>query len=88
MTAMALLTIRDRKYYHLDRVIKMPLENYFTVIEAARRLAIHPDTVKRLCRQGDIPATKLHNTWLIDRDSLEIFAGNYQPKRGGKRRLL
>jgi excisionase family DNA binding protein len=77
-----------RVMYHLDKVIYMPLEKYFTVIEAAKRLGIHPDTVKRLCRQGDIPATKLHNTWLIHNDNLEVFAGNYWPKRGGKRRLL
>lgn len=66
----------------------MALENYLTVIEAAKRLKIHPDTVKRLCRQGDIPAIKIRNTWLIDKDKLEIFAGTYQPKRGGKKRLL
>jgi len=66
----------------------MPLENYLTVVEAAKRLKIHPDTVKRLCRQGDIPAVKIRNTWLIDKDKLEVFAGTYQPKRGGKRRLI
>jgi len=66
----------------------MPLENYLTVMEAAKRLKIHPDTVKRLCRQGDIPAIKIRNTWLIDKDKLEVFAGTYQPKRGGKRRLI
>ena len=66
----------------------MALENYLTVIEAAKRLKIHPDTVKRLCRQGDIPAIKIRNTWLIDKEKLEVFAGTYQPKRGGKRRLI
>ena len=66
----------------------MPLDNYLTVIEAARRLGIHPDTVKRLCRQGDIPAVKLRNTWLIDRETLEVFSGTYQPTRGAKKRLL
>lgn len=66
----------------------MALENYLTVIEAAKMLGIHPDTVKRLCRQGDIPALKIRNTWLIDKDKLQIFAATYQPKRGGKRRLI
>jgi len=66
----------------------MALENYLMVIEAAKRLKIHPDTVKRLCRQGDIPAVKIRNTWLIDKDKLEVFAGTYQPKRGGKKRLI
>lgn len=64
------------------------LDNYLTVIEAARRLGVHPETVKRLCRQGDIPATKIHNTWLILQERLELFAGTYQAKRGGRRRLL
>lgn len=79
---------RRRTVYHLNKVIQMPLENYLTVIEVARRLGIHPDTVKRLCRQGDIPAIKIRNTWLIDRDKLETFAGTYMPRRGGKKRLL
>ncbi len=66
----------------------MPLADYATVNEAARRLKIHPETVKRLCRQGDLPAEKLHNTWLIRWDSLDVFAGVYDPRRGAKRRLL
>ncbi|MBM3118733.1 MAG: helix-turn-helix domain-containing protein [Chloroflexi bacterium] len=64
------------------------LDNYFTVIEAGKKLGIHPETVKRLCRQGDIPATKIHNTWLIEQNRLQMFASIYQPKRGRRRRLL
>jgi excisionase family DNA binding protein len=64
------------------------LENYLTVIEAGRRLKVHPETVKRLCRQGDLPATKIHNTWLIDKDTLDNFAGTYNPRRGARKRLL
>jgi excisionase family DNA binding protein len=64
------------------------LEDYVNVIEAGRRLKIHPETVKRLCRQGDIPATKIHNTWLIARDTLDNFAGTYIPKPGARRRLI
>ncbi len=66
----------------------MPIDDYFTVLDVARRLGIHPDTAKRLCRQGDIPATKLHNTWLVEKNKLEAFAGTYSPRRGGKRKLL
>lgn len=64
------------------------LDNYFNVIEAGRRLSIHPETVKRLCRQGDLPAAKLHNTWLIKRDILDNFAATYVPRRGARKRLL
>jgi excisionase family DNA binding protein len=64
------------------------LENYYNVIEASRRLKIHPETVKRLCRQGDLPAIKLHNTWLIKRDILDNFAATYVPRPGARRRLI
>ncbi|MFC2046810.1 helix-turn-helix domain-containing protein [Chloroflexota bacterium] len=64
------------------------LDSYYNVIEAGRRLRVHPETVKRLCRQGDLPATKIHNTWLINRAILENFAGTYSPKRGARKRLL
>ena len=65
-----------------------PLEDYFNVIEAGRRLGIHPETVKRLCRQNDLPAVKVHNTWLIDRETLDNFAGTYTPRRGAKKKLI
>jgi len=64
------------------------LDNYVNVIESGRRLKVHPETVKRLCRQGDLPAIKIHNTWLINKDVLDNFAGTYNPKRGAKKRLI
>ena len=65
-----------------------PLEDYYNVIEAGRRLKVHPETVKRLCRQKDIPATKVHNTWLIARDILDNFAGTYIARRGARKKLI
>ena len=66
----------------------MMFDNYLNVIEASRRLRVHPETVKRLCRQGDLPASKIHNTWLINKDTLDNFAGRYNPNRGARRRLI
>jgi len=63
-------------------------DTYFNVIQAGRRLKVHPETVKRLCRQGDLPAVKIHNTWLINKDILDNFAGTYIPKRGARKRLI
>jgi excisionase family DNA binding protein len=64
------------------------LNNYFNVIEASHRLKVHPETVKRLCRQGDLPAIKIHNTWLITKDVLDSFAGTYSPQRGARKKLI
>lgn len=64
------------------------LDDYFNAIEASRRLGIHSETVKRLCRQGDLPAVKIHNTWLITKDVLDNFAGTYIPKRGARKKLI
>ncbi|UCE98417.1 MAG: helix-turn-helix domain-containing protein [Dehalococcoidia bacterium] len=64
------------------------LDHYYNVIEAGKRLGIHPETVKRLCRQQDLPAFKVHNTWLIAKDVLDNFAGTYIPRRGAKKKLI
>jgi len=63
-------------------------DSYLNVIQASRRLKVHPETVKRLCRQGDLPAIKLHNTWLINRDILDNFAGTYNPHCGARKKLI
>jgi excisionase family DNA binding protein len=63
-------------------------ENYVTVAEAARRLNIHPESVRRLIRSGKLPARKLANTWLVERDLLEQFASHYDPRPGKKATLL
>jgi len=41
----------------------MPVfDTYLNVVEAAAILGVHWETVKRLCREGRIPAEKVHNT--------------------------
>jgi excisionase family DNA binding protein len=64
------------------------LRDYVNVQEAAKRLNIHPESVRRLIRQGKLPARKFANTWLIDRAVLEQFAGHYDPRPGNKATLL
>lgn len=63
-------------------------ENYVTVAEAAKRLNIHPESVRRLIRGGKLPARKFANTWLIERTTLDQFASNYDPRPGKKATLL
>ncbi len=48
------------------------LDNYLNTVEAAEVLGFHRQTVERMCREGRIPAKKIHNIWLID---------NSEPKR-------
>jgi excisionase family DNA binding protein len=63
-------------------------DDYVTVAEAARRLNIHPESVRRLIRKGELPARKFANTWLIEITTLEQFASNYDPRPGRKATLL
>ena len=62
------------------------LGDYVGVVDAATVLGVHWETVKRLCREGRLPAEKVHNKWLIHRDNLKEFAANYNEPRRGKRR--
>ena len=62
------------------------LGNYLSVVEAAAVLGVHWETVKRLCREGRIPAEKVHNKWLIHKDNLREFAMNYNEPHRGKRK--
>ena len=64
------------------------LDDYVDVLQAAKMLSVHPETVKRLIRLGKLPATKFGNKWLITRDRLFAFAGGYDRRRGRPRTLL
>lgn len=64
------------------------LDNYADLLEAGSRLSIHPDSVRRLIRQGKIPAFKFANKWLIRKDELEQFALTYDPRPGRKATLF
>ena len=64
------------------------LENYVDVIEAAKILGVHPETVKRLIREGKLAATKFGNKWIMERDRLRVFSNTYDGRRGRARRLL
>ena len=65
-----------------------PLDAYIDAMDASARLGIHPESVKRLIRQGKIPARKIANKWFIRRDILEQFASRYDPRPGRKATLF
>ena len=64
------------------------LENYVDVMEASKILDVHPETVKRLIREGKLTATKFGNKWIMEYERLQAFANTYDGKRGRVRRLL
>ena len=64
------------------------LEQYADVKEVSDRLKIHPESVRRLIRQGKIPAIKLGNKWLVEKAVLEQYASRYDPRPGNKATLF
>ena len=42
-----------------------PLNQYLTTQEVVQRLCLHPDTVRRYCREGKIRAFRLGTKWRI-----------------------
>lgn len=67
-----------------------PFDDYLDLVEAARELDIHPQSLRRLIKQKKVPATLFAGKYLIERDKLEMFKSNYDPRPGRKplRRLL
>jgi excisionase family DNA binding protein len=67
-----------------------PFDNYLDLVEAARELGIHPQSLRRLVKQKKVPALLFGGKYLIERDKLEMFKVNYDPRPGRKtlRRLL
>ncbi len=64
-------------------------ERYADILEISKRLNIHPESTRRLIRQGKIPgAFKFGNKWLVERDNLELFAQTYYRSPGKKATLF
>lgn len=64
------------------------LLNYADVNEVSRRLGIHPESVRRLIRDGKLPAIKFGNKWLVDKTALDQFASGYDGRPGNKATLF
>ncbi len=50
---------------------KEELPPIMTIAEVAKYLGLHELTVRRLAREGEIPALKLGRQWRVKRDLLE-----------------
>ncbi len=54
-------------------MVDTPFDNYLDLVEAARILGIHPQSLRRLIKQKKVPAFLFAGKYLIERDKLEIF---------------
>lgn len=56
-----------------------PLDQVLTLVDAARELDIHPDSLRKLANQGSIPgARKWAKRWIFDRSELTAFGRTYR----------
>ena len=56
-------------------------DGYLSVLEASKIIGVRPGVVKRLCKEGKLPAKMEHNTWLISSDNVHSFAKEYEESR-------
>ena len=61
-----------------------PFPDYVDLVEAARELGLHPQSVRRLVRQRKVPAVLFAGKYLIARNVLQQFRANYDPRPGPK----
>jgi excisionase family DNA binding protein len=57
-----------------------------SVPDAAKRLGISEETVRRHVRSGKLRAEKLGHQWFIHVDDLRAFSEHYDPRTGPPRR--
>ena len=60
--------------------MKNPMETY-TVDEVAQALKLHPYTIRRLSREGKIPAFKFGGQWRFRKSEIEAWGMKKNKKR-------
>lgn len=72
----------------LYKATMIDLSNFVGVPEAAKRLGIHEESLRRLIRIGTIPATKIGGQWYIDKEQLNLFAATYDRNTGKRVQII
>lgn len=57
----------------------MNKELVFTAEEAAEYLKTNPQTIRRMLREGKIPAAKVGREWRIHKDALDAYLKGKKP---------
>lgn len=60
------------------------LDDYLDLIDAARFLDIHPQSLRRLVKQAKIPARLWQGKYVFHRPALQQFKSVYDPRPGRK----
>ena len=53
----------------------------YTAQEVAEALKLHPYTIRRLCREGKIPAFKFGGQWRFRKDEIDAWSKNMKFSR-------
>jgi excisionase family DNA binding protein len=57
----------------------------FTVEEIANYLSLHPYTIRRLARDGKIPAFRAGGQWRFRKDDIDQWSKSYSFAHGNKK---
>lgn len=49
------------------------MDEFLTVREVAKRLKLHPETIARYIRQGELPALKFGRVWRMEKEEVDKF---------------
>lgn len=72
----------------LFKATMIDLSDYINTREAAKRLGIHEESLRRIIRIGTLPAEKLGGQWYIDKDKLNVFISTYETKSGKRKKMI
>lgn len=72
----------------LFKTTMIDLGNFVNTREAAKRLGIHEESLRRIIRIGTLPAEKIGGQWYIDKEQLSMFVATYNPESGKRKHLI
>jgi excisionase family DNA binding protein len=58
---------------------QLEVEMVLTINEVAQILRMHPTTIYRLVKRGELPGFKIGGAWRINRASLDLFLSSKLP---------
>lgn len=59
-------------------------DDYYNLIDAARVLGVHPQSLRRIIHAKKLKAEKVFGAYLINKQVLEDFKVRYDPRPGRK----